>query len=419
MAATSRATRLVPRPARRLYRSWRAEKRTLRQGLVALTLSTAASFVAGLILASITHTLSALPGLLVLIPAAVGMRGTIFGAIGARLGTASAAGTFETNLKRGGVLAQNVEVAFVTTFTSSLWLAALAKVATSAFGESSISFWDLVTISVVGGFLGSVLILLVTLLLSVVSYRRGYDLDSVATPMVTALGDMGTLPLLYLATFLTRSDALNAIVAGLCIVVTVLAVVRMALRGDPGVRRIVLEMTAVIALTPLLDIAAGALLQAKEPLLARLPALYILIPPFVSQAGALGGILSSRLSSKLQLGVITNRGLPERPAVVDGSIVVLLGLAIFALIGVVGFGLAAVVGQPGPSAADTIGGTFLAGLLVMPLILVVGYYLAVLTSRFGLDPDNHAVPIITSVLDLAGVVALLLAMSLSGVALNG
>ncbi len=61
----------------------------------------------------------------------------------------------------------------------------------------------------------------------------------------------------------------------------------------------------------------------------------------------------------------------------------------------------------------------LAGLLVLPLILVVGYYLAVLTSRFGLDPDNHAVPIITSVLDLAGVVALLLAMSLSGVALNG
>jgi mgtE-like transporter len=237
--------------------------------------------------------------------------------------------------------------------------------------------------------------------------------------MVTALGDMATLPLLYLATFLIRNDAVNAVVAGLCIAVTVLAVVRMALGDQPGVRRIVIEMTAVIALTPLLDIAAGSLLQAKEPLLARLPALYILIPPFVSQAGALGGILSSRLSSKLQLGVITPRGLPERPAVVDASIVVLLGLAIFTLIGVVGFGLAAVVGQPGPSATDTIGGTMLAGLLVLPLILVTGYYLAVLTSRFGLDPDNHAVPIITSVLDLAGVVALLLAMSLSGVALNG
>jgi len=88
--------------------------------LVALTLSTVASFVAGLTLASITGTLASLPGLLVLIPAAVGMRGTIFGAIGARLGTASAAGTFEANLRRGGVLAQNVEVSFITTFTSSL-----------------------------------------------------------------------------------------------------------------------------------------------------------------------------------------------------------------------------------------------------------------------------------------------------------
>jgi mgtE-like transporter len=55
----------------------------------------------------------------------------------------------------------------------------------------------------------------------------------------------------------------------------------------------------------------------------------------------------------------------------------------------------------------------------MPLILAVGYYVAVLTSRVGLDPDNHSVPIITSVMDLAGVVAILLAMSLSGAAIHG
>ena len=419
MASTRRASRLVPRPARRLYRSWHAERRTLRQGLVALTLSTLASFVAGLTLASITGTLASLPGLLVLIPAAVGMRGTIFGAIGARLGTASAAGTFEANLRRGGVLAQNVEVSFITTFTSSLWLAGLAKLATAAFGEASISFWDLVTISVVGGFLGSVLILIVTLGLSVVSYRRGYDLDSVATPMVTALGDMGTLPLLYLATFLVRNDAVNAVVAALCIVLCVLAAVRAWTTRDAQVRRIVLEMTAVIALTPLLDIAAGALLQAREPGLERLAGLYILIPPFVSQAGALGGILSSRLSSKLQLGVITPSGLPERPAVLDASIVVALGAVIFTFIGVAGLGLADLFGMAHPSPGQMVGGTMLAGLLVMPLILVIGYYIAVLTSRFGLDPDNHAVPIITSVMDLTGVVAIFVAMSLSGVPIHG
>jgi mgtE-like transporter len=419
MASTRRASRLVARPARRLYRSWRAERRTLRQGLVALTLSTAASFVAGLTLASITGTLSALPGMLVLIPAAVGMRGTIFGAIGARLGTSSAAGTFEPNLDRGGVLARNVEVAVITTFASSLWLAVLASLASAAFGEASISFWDMVTISVVGGFLGSVLILIVTLVLSVVSHRRGYDLDSVATPMVTALGDMATLPLLYLASFLVRYDALNAVVAGVCIAVCLLSIVRAFTTGDAQVRRIVLEMTAVIALTPFLDVAAGSLLQAKEPALAQLAGLYILIPPFVSQAGALGGILSSRLSSKLQLGVITPRGLPEAPAVIDATVVVVLGLVIFTLIGSVGWGLAELFGQANPGAGPMISATVLAGVFVLPLILVTGYYVAVLTSRVGLDPDNHAVPIITSVMDLTGVVALLVAMSLSGVAIHG
>src|SRR5512133_571117 len=109
--------RIVPRRAKRLWAYWRAEQRTLRQGFVALVLSTLASFVAGLTLSHITSTLTALPGLLVLVPAAVGMRGTIFGAIGARLGTSIHAGLFEPNLRRGGILQQNVEVAWITTLT--------------------------------------------------------------------------------------------------------------------------------------------------------------------------------------------------------------------------------------------------------------------------------------------------------------
>ena len=46
---------------------------------------------------------------------------------------------------------------------------------------------------------------------------------------------------------------------------------------------------------------------------------------------------------------------------------------------------------------------------------MAGYYIAVSTYRFGLDPDNHSVPVITSLLDLAGVAAILLVMRTSGV----
>jgi mgtE-like transporter len=413
--------RIVPRRARRLWAYWRAEQRTLRQGFVALVLSTLASFVAGLTLSHITSTLTALPGLLVLVPAAVGMRGTIFGAIGARLGTSIHAGLFEPNLRRGGVLQQNVEVAWITTLTSSLWLAALARLASAIVDpQGTISIWSLVTISVVGGALGSVFILFVTVGMSVVSYRRGYDLDAVGTPLVTALGDMATLPFLFVATYLVHNGIVNAIAAGACVAATAYAVARVATTDLPLVRRIVLEMTPVILLTPLLDIAAGALLQSKQPGLAAVPAVLILIPPFVSQAGALGGILSSRMSSKLQLGVVSTRGWPEVPALVDGSLVILFGLGIFTFIGGAAFALAHLTGLANiPPAADLVGGTILAGLLILPAILVVGYELAVVSARFGLDPDDHSVPIVTSVMDLAGVAAVLAAMGVFGVAIHG
>jgi mgtE-like transporter len=380
----------IPRRARRLWAYWRAEQRTLRQGLVALVLSTLAGFVAGLTLSSITHTLSVLPGLFVLIPAAVGMRGTIFGAIGARLGTSTHAGLFEATLRRDGILSQNIEVAILTTLSSSLYLAALARLMMAALpGQAaSISFWDLVTISVVGGLLGSVLILAITVGLSLLSYYRGYDLDAVSTPMVTALGDMVTLPTLFLATLVVRNDALNAVVAALCLALGLGAAIRGFSTSRRAVRRIVLEMTPVIA-------------------------------AFVSQAGALGGILSSRLTSKLQLGVITPRGRPEPPALVDASLIVVFGLAVFTFIAAVALVLSDLTDKAHPSPAVMLGGTLLAGVAVLPITIAVAYYVAVLTARFGLDPDNTGVPIITSVMDLAGVACVMLVMTLLGLAVHG
>lgn len=412
-----------PRP-RRLWAYLRAERRTLSQGVVALTLSTAASFVAGLTLGSITGTLNRLPGLLVLIPAAVGMRGTIFGAMGARLGTGIHAGLFEPTLRRDGLLGRNVEIVVLSTFLSSFYLAGMAKVVAAAFGESTISFWDFVTISVVGGVIASFATLFVTVGIALLSYRKGWDLDAVSTPMVTAIGDMVTLPALFVAALIPRHDVVNALVAAACTAAVLVALVA-ATRSGRDVRRTLVEMTAVIAIVPLLDIFAGALLEARRPSLEAVPAILILLPPFVSQAGALGGILSARLSSKLQLGVITTRGMPEPPAVVDGAIVAGFGLPIFAVIGIVAVvlanltGLADRAGVLHPDASTIVAGTVLAGLIVLPILLVAGYYVAIGTARFGLDPDNHGVPIITSLMDLVGVAAVLFAMGVSGVTIHG
>jgi mgtE-like transporter len=108
------------------------------------------------------------------------------------------------------------------------------------------------------------------------------------------------------------------------------------------------------------------------------------------------------------------------PAIVDATIVALQSVAIFTVIGVVAWALGSVTGLTGmPSLGALVAGVLLAGILVTPVTIVAGYYLAIVTYRFGLDPDNQGVPIITSVMDLAGVAVVLLVMTSSGVLPHG
>ena len=56
------------------------------------------------------------------------------------------------------------------------------------------------------------------------------------------------------------------------------------------------------------------------------------------------------------------------------------------------------------------------GIMATLIAAVIGYYAAVVTYRFGLNPDTHTIPIVTSGMDLLGVTCLVTALVLFGVA---
>jgi mgtE-like transporter len=58
----------------------------------------------------------------------------------------------------------------------------------------------------------------------------------------------------------------------------------------------------------------------------------------------------------------------------------------------------------------------LGGIMAMTLASFIGYYAAVITYRFGLDPDNHTIPVVTSGMDLLGGICLVVALVVFGVA---
>lgn len=411
--------RIVPRRARRLWAYWRAEQRTLRQGFVALFISSGGDLLAGLALSFMDQSLRRLPSLILLIPAAIGMRGNIFGALGSRLGTGIHTGQFEVTRERDAFLPQNVLSSVYLTLATSLFLAFAARLAAAAFGFRSISIWDFVVISILGGVLGSLVVGTASVAIAIWSQRRAWDLDSVSAPIVTAIGDVATLPALWAASYLAEVRYVTLSVGLITAAVCLYATIRGPMTDRDLTRRIVRESMPVLFLAGVVDILAGSVVEARLEHFIAYPALLVLVPPFLEDTNALSGILSARLASKLHLGAIEPRALPHGLALVDISINFVFAVSVFFMVGVSADVVSVVMGRDSPGFLVMIGIAMVAGFLATIASSAVAYYSAVATYRFGFDPDNHGIPISSSVMDLAGILCLVAAILLFGVTAHG
>lgn len=387
-----------------------------RQGLVSLGLNSSTSLVAGAFLGAITGTLARYPGLLVLVPAAIGMRGNVFGSFGNRISTAIHTGTFSLSVRPDTVLGQNVLAAGILTAGISLLAAVVAKAIAVGFGvENSISLLDLATVAIVGGLLGSVVVLGATLALAAGAVRYDWDLDNVNAPLVSTLGDVLTLPALWLATGLL-GIAVFSTGLGVVLAVASVALLVYGLRAPfPELRRIVRESVPVLVAAAALSAMAGLTLERSFADLDAFPALLVLAPAFVSSAGALGGILSGRLSSKLLLGLVEPDTLPGRPARADVAFVFLLSLPVYAFNGAGAHFVARLLDQRSPGLVEMVVLALLGGAVIMAFVVVVAYEGTIVAFRTGLDPDTYGIPIVSSSVDFVGALTLILAIALLGI----
>jgi mgtE-like transporter len=387
-----------------------------RQSLVALSLNSTTSLVAGAMLGSITATFAKLPGLLVLVPAAIGLRGNIFGTFGNRISTTIHAGTFRMSTRPETVLGQNVLAASALTLVMSVVLAVLAKAVAVALGLSdTVSILTLAVISVFGGVLASVVVLAATLGLSGGAVRYGWDLDNVNAPLVSTLGDVVTLPALWVATFATGLGLVTSSL-GVAVVAAAAAALVLTWRSRlEEVRRIVRESLPVLIVAGTVSAMAGIVLEGRFSSFDRYPALLVLVPAHLSSAGALGGILSSRLASKLHLGLVTPMTVPSREARRDITIVALLAVPVFLFNGVGAHLVGVALGQASPGLARMLAVTILGGVVAVAFVLAVAYYGTVAAFRLGADPDTYGIPVVTSSVDFAGAFALVLAIAALGV----
>ncbi|MGH2748761.1 MAG: magnesium transporter [Actinomycetota bacterium] len=408
--------RVVGDPARQVRDYFASERVTVRQGVVAVSIAALTSLVAGLVLAGMNRRIEEVAGLLLLIPVSIGMRGAIFGALAARLGTSIHSGLFEASRRREGVLFQNVYAATLLTVTTSVMMAVLARAIAALLHIDTVSLWDFIAVALVGGVLSSAVVLAVTVLLSITSFRRDWDLDSVGAPLITAIGDVVTLPMLFVASFLVDIPVVTPLIGALGVAAAALSLARGWSTVSLLTRRIVRESFPILSVAIVLAVLAGAVVEPRtESVFIPFPALLIVLPSFLENTGALGSILAARLGSKLHLGAVTPTARPEAAALLDGTIVLALGLTVYTLTAVSALGLAAILGAAYPGVVRFVGSVLIGGMLATLVAAVIGYYAAIVTHRFGFDPDNHTIPLVTSGMDLLGVICLVIGLTLFGV----
>lgn len=380
----------------------------LKEGFSGLLLMSVMSLVAGLVLGGMTDALGTMPALFLLITPAIGMRGNIFGAMGSRLGTALRTGMFTTSLKPNSILSQNIYAAMINTVLISFALGAIAKLLSLILNIKSISLMEFVLISMIGGLISSIFVLLITVGVAITGHKRGWDIDNMSAPIITAAGDMVTLPALFLALLLVQGANLNIHYAlFILFIILTLYSLYILLRSKLEIMKgIIFESIPVLLLAGTLSAIAGVIINARLEAFLIFPALLVMVPLFLEDNNALGGILTSRLSSMLHTGMFKPSIIPGKQILPNFLLIYIYSLAVFPLVGISSFVVSELMGLESPDIGSMIFISSAAGLLAVSIVNIVGYYIAVTAYRIRLDPDNHGIPMSSSIIDVSGAVCL-------------
>lgn len=392
-------------------------------GFTALLISSLGDIMAGVTLGFMTDTLELLPGLMILIPAAIGMRGNIFGALGSRLGTSMHVGTFEISLRKGSILRQNMEASLILTMMVSFLMGFLAKVVSTALGVNSISMQQFIFISVFGGVLAGLVLLVVNVIVANLGFRRNWDIDNISAPLLTAAGDIVTLPMLFLAGILVlnwNGDLAHLfydIMMVAFFIITVYLIYEALYRRDEETKRIFVQSSPVLVICILLDLGAGLTIEDQISHLVAYPALLVLIPLFLQNCNALGGILTSRMSSLLHMGIMLPGKVPGKVSYENFAIIYIFALWVFTFVSIATHFVCVALGLASPGLLIMITLGLVAGLATVTVLNFLSYYVAVTTFMFSLDPDDHSIPITSSAIDFIGSLALMAAIVMLGLSI--
>ncbi|WP_407410609.1 magnesium transporter [Methanobrevibacter sp.] len=374
----------------------------IKEGLIALLICAVGDLVAGVILGKMTFFLEAFPGLLVVIPGAIGMRGNIFGSFASRLSTNLHIGLISPRFEFSEDLNYNIYSSFVLTLVLSIFLGIVGKLFCVLLHYPSMPLIDFILICTIAGIISNLIMLPITMFVSFKSFEHGWDPDNITSPIIAAFGDLFTLPAIIASIFILSALNFNFIVKDIVLAVILIAVIVgfiYCYRLSYETKTILKQSTPILLLCSFLGGSAGGILNSSVETLLTNPSLLTLIPLFSGECGSLISILGARLSSGLHSGLVEPLSRPEGEALHNFGICYILAILIFPFIGILAELSSIMFGTVGVGFDKIIPISTFSGLILVTIMVILVYYISTLSYNNNLDPDNIVIPISTSITD--------------------
>ncbi len=153
--------------------------------------SVTGGLLAGSFLAFALHKTYLIPGLFIIVPGLLDMRGDISGSMSARLAAGLHLGIVKTRITKNSILARNVVAAVLLTIVISFLIGVVGYAANYfVFG---VNFPTLILISVFAATLANLIEIPATVLTTFWLFDHGFDPNNVMGPYISTIGDIITV----------------------------------------------------------------------------------------------------------------------------------------------------------------------------------------------------------------------------------
>ena len=168
-------------------------KEMLKQSLPLLIFCGFGGILAGRTLGEMTELLKNIPGLIIIIPAIIALRGNISTTFGSRLGSAYHLGVIDAKNMWNEELKQNIIGSLILSILISIIIGFLAYTTSIIFFDFTPNPVKIILIVILAGILSGLILTLLTIVIIFAVFKRGYDPDNITGPALATFGDIITM----------------------------------------------------------------------------------------------------------------------------------------------------------------------------------------------------------------------------------